>query len=225
MSAGANQHDSASALDELCRLYWPPLYAFARYRGTGASEAEDLVQGFLLHVIESETVRHADRLKGTFRSFLIGCFKHYMSDLNTYQRAQKRGGAQRPLSLDTMQVEESLLRDGQPTPETQIEQLVDRQWAYVVMRQALQVLEARHQGPRQESFEILRPCLAMGEEGVTYEDYAAKLGIGVPAVKSAIFRLRREFRDALRAEIAKTVSTAQEVDAEIRHLLSAVAAD
>jgi RNA polymerase sigma factor (sigma-70 family) len=157
-AAASTGSDSASALEQLCRLYWPPLYAFARYRGYPVTEAEDLVQSFLLHLVETQTVGEADQHKGRFRSFLIGCFKHHLSDRLTHERAQKRGGLGRAISLDTSDIEDSLLHDSQPTPELQIERLVDRQWALVVMQQALQALEAQHVGPRRATFDVLRPC-------------------------------------------------------------------
>jgi DNA-directed RNA polymerase specialized sigma24 family protein len=224
-AAGTAQDAPSDALAQLCRLYWPPLYAFARYRGFAPSAAEDIVQGFLLHIIESGAVAHADKLRGTFRSFLIGCFKHYMADQRSHDTAQKRGGRQAALSLDTESIEDALLQDSQPTPDANIEKLVDRQWAMVVMRQALAVLAARYVDSRRESFEILRPSLALDGDGSSYETYAARLNMSVPAAKSAIFRLRREFRDVLRAEIAQTVASPQDVDQEIRDLLAALAAD
>jgi hypothetical protein len=79
-----------SALAELCRLYWYPLYTFARCRGPSPEDAQDLTQSFL-HMVEHRAFKGVDRRKGKFRSFLLASFQNHPSATDRARRL-KRGG-------------------------------------------------------------------------------------------------------------------------------------
>ena len=89
-----------SALAQLCRSYWYPLYMFARRRGHSPDDAQDLTQGFFLHLLEQRALAGVDRLKGKFRSFLLASFQNHLSNQFDCARRLKRGGDREFVRLD-----------------------------------------------------------------------------------------------------------------------------
>jgi RNA polymerase sigma-70 factor (ECF subfamily) len=210
---------SQAALEKLCRTYWYPLYAFIRRQGHGTDEAQDLVQGFFVHLLQSNSLSRADPAKGRFRSFLLGALKHFL--VNEWQQARrlKRGGGCPLLSLDEAEVETRLAAElsDELTPEL----AYDRRWAEAVLAQVLVRLQSEFAaGGQAERFEALKVFLPAGQEPASYADVAAQLGLSESAVKSAIHRLRHRYGELIRAEIANTVTSPDEVEDELRHLLA-----
>jgi RNA polymerase sigma-70 factor (ECF subfamily) len=72
-------------------------------------------------------------------------------------------------------------------------------------------------------FDHLKVYLTIKESSVPYSDAAESLEMSEGAVRVAVHRLRRRYRELLRDEIAQTVSTEEEIDQEIRDLFSALA--
>ncbi len=210
--------DVREALDELCRIYWPPLYAYLRRQGYASGDAEDLVQGFFADLLPRDNLAQLDSGKGTFRSFLLAALKHFLANEHDRSRAVKRGGRQPIVSLDpaTAQRHASAASDDRE-PDT----VFERAWALTLLDRVRGLLESNYrERGRAERFEILSPCLT--GDGSSYHECAARLGMTEGAVKVVVHRLRQEFRDLLRAEIAQTVLSAEEIDEEIRSLFDAL---
>ncbi len=210
---------AAAALAELCRLYWYPLYAFVRRSGHPPAEAEDLTQEFFARLLEKEWLASVDREKGRFRAFLLAAMKHFLSKEWRRSRALKRGGAVTfmPLEAEERYAAEPLDRF---TPET----LYERRWALTVLENVFATLRAEMEAAGKiELFTALKDLLSPDPQNLSYREIAVQLGLGEDAVKMAVYRLRKRYRDLLRAHIAATVESTAEVDAEIRDLFRALA--
>lgn len=224
VAAGAGDSSPAvqDALATLCETYWYPLYAYLRGRGYNADEAEDLTQAFFTRVLEKGTIRTADPRRGRFRSFLLASLRNFAANEYHRQAARKRGGDAAVLSLD-MDTAESRFQMEPATHETP-ERVFDRLWAFTLLGRVMSRLqtESAGRGNGADVFGQLKPYLTGDEPQLSYAQTAAALGMSETAVKVAVHRLRKRFRDLVRDEIAHTVSSPEEVDLELRHLWSAV---
>jgi len=216
MGDGSSQADRAMA--ELCRIYWYPLYAFLRRRGHQPHEAEDLTQEFFARLLAQQFLKSVDREKGKFRSFLLATLKHFVSEKRARAAAQKRGGDLVILSLDGMDAETRYYHE--PAHDLTPEKLFEKHWALSVLAQVLSRLHAEFAvDGKSAHFDALKASLT-GTSLSSYAKIGAELGMSEGAVKVAIHRLRRRYRALLRDEIAQTVSGPEEVEDEIRYLLS-----
>jgi RNA polymerase sigma-70 factor (ECF subfamily) len=214
--------EGRAALESLCRDCWFPLYAFARRGGAGPEEAADLVQGFFAELLEKGFLRQADPARGRFRTFLLAAFRHHASKARERERAQKRGGGVPAFSLDAIEGERRYLAE--PADEHGPERLYERRWALALLDRVLADLRASYgDGERGAVFEVLRPFLLAGDPPPALDAAARTLAMSESAAKMALHRLRRRYRDLLRARIAETVATPADVDDELRHLLAALA--
>jgi RNA polymerase sigma factor (sigma-70 family) len=210
---------AAAALEKLCRAYWPPLFAFLRRQGYPPPEAQDLVQAFFAELLERNGLGVADPLKGKFRSFLLGYLKHFISGQRDKAQAQKRGGGKPLLPLDDPTIE--ALYAGDTAPIRSPEDAYERRWALTVLEQALGQLREEYRAADQEEMFQHLEGFAVGEPDLpAYAELALRLLLSESAVKSAIYRLRRRYRECVREEIAQTVSLPEEIDGEIRHLIA-----
>jgi RNA polymerase sigma factor (sigma-70 family) len=222
LAAGQTSNErSAQALANLCEMYWYPVYAFIRRQGCRQEEAADLAQEFFTRLLQKNYVHDADPAKGRFRAFLCGSIRHFLSNERDRARTLKRGGSQPPISLDVEVAEGTYrieLRDDL-TPE----KLFDRRWALILLERVLARLRDGHVAAgKGELFDRLKGFLTGDNDGVPYAGVAVALGMSEGAVKVAVHRLRRHFRDTLIEEISETVSDPADVDAEIEYLLKAV---
>lgn len=200
------------ALEELCRRYWLPLHQFIRARGYTDAEAQDLTQDFILHLLEHSTLQKADRLRGRFRSFLLGALMRFLSDEYDRRRAQKRGSGLAPINLE--QAEHHL-----PVAAAPDAGFFDREWALVILENALHVAQSEFESSLgAERFALLRRFLPGSVGAPGYEEAAASLGMSVPALKSELHRLRQRFKLLVRQEVANTVSAPHEIDEEMTYL-------
>jgi len=212
-----------AALAELCRTYWYPLYAFIRRQGHSADLAQDLTQELFSRLLEKDFLGTVQPDKGKFSSFLLACCKHFLANERDRQRAQKRGGGAALLPLDFGSAEERYTRE--PFHELTPEKLFERRWALTLLDQVLARLreEMRQQGKLQ-TFDRLKQFL-MGEKNkVSHAQIAEELGMTEGAVKVAVHRLRKRYRELLREEIAQTVDDPGQVEDEIRALFAALGA-
>jgi len=213
----ASRSRARRALEALCRAYWYPLYAFVRYRGYSADDAQDMVQAFFARVIETDGLAAADPGRGRFRSYLLGAMKHFLANEWHRSRTLKRGGDMIFLDLDALDPEARYALA--PARSVDPDAGFDREWARTIVAHALETLreemEARGKG---ELFDQLEASLT-GDEPAR-SDTADRLGMTAGAVKAAVHRLRRRYGELLRAEIAETVAEPEAVEAEMRHLLS-----
>ncbi|MGA2864130.1 MAG: sigma factor [Verrucomicrobiota bacterium] len=210
---------AAAALEELCRAYWYPLYAYVRRQGRSAHDAEDLLQSFFVRFLEKDFLHQVDRAKGRFRSFLLGALNHFLANEWDKARSQKRGGQAHFLSLDTGQAErwygEDLASDLTP------EKLYEQRWACVLLERVMQRLEHDSESAgKGDSFAALKGFLIGEDGGQSYPDLAAQFGVTEAALKMRVQRLRHRYQRLLREEIAQTVTSPEEVEDEIRHLFS-----
>jgi RNA polymerase sigma-70 factor (ECF subfamily) len=210
---------AAAALAELCAIYWYPLYAYVRRRNFDVHEAEDLTQEFFARLLEKNYLADVDRRKGKFRAFLLAALKHFLANQWRRTHAQKRGGTRIILSLDANTAESRYRLE--PSHDLTPERLFERQWALTVLDRVLAGLQADWTAHGKEAlFDRLKPFLTAQQHSAGYAQVAAELGMTEGAVKTAVHRLRRRYRELLRAEIAQTVAGPEEIDDEIRYLLS-----
>lgn len=207
----SGETSARQALEELCRRYWAPLHQFIRTRGYTDAEAQDLTQEFILHLLEHSTLQKADRLRGRFRSFLLGALIRFLTDEYHRRRAQKRGSGALHLNLDEA--------DNQPAAFGHDGSLFDREWALAILENSLRTVQNEFE-PRLGAarFALLRTFLPGSVNAPTYEDAATKLNLSVPALKSELHRLRQRFKSLVRQEVANTVSAPHEIDEEMTHL-------
>jgi RNA polymerase sigma factor (sigma-70 family) len=213
----ASQTRSRKALENLCRAYWYPLYAFVRNRGHSTVDAQDLTQAFFARFIATGGFASADRGRGRFRNYLLGALKHFLANEWNRARMKKRGGDMTLLEWDALDPERRYALE--PAEETNPELRFDREWALESIAHAVKKLREECESSRKgELFEVLKSCLTSEEppRNIT----AARLGITEGAVKVASHRLRRRFRQLLRDEIAETLESEKEIDEEMRYLVA-----
>jgi RNA polymerase sigma factor (sigma-70 family) len=220
MAAGRESASGArEALSQLCELYWPPLYSYARRRGHSVEEAQDLTQSFFARFLEKRDVQDADPQRGRFRSFLLSSFKHFLANQYDHEHAKKRGGGYVLLSLevDTAEAQYAAEPPDTLTPEA----LYERRWAIGVVGRAQAALRAEVvKAGKEEVFEQLKGLL-VGDKAEGSNAFVAKsLGITEGALRVTVHRLRRRLRELLRTEILATVSDDSEADEEVRYLIA-----
>jgi RNA polymerase sigma factor (sigma-70 family) len=222
LAAGDSQAPQTSqALEKLCRAYWYPLYAHVRRQGFDAHEAQDLTQAFFAFVLEKRALSKVDPAKGKFRSFLLASLNNFLNNERDKARRLKRGGGAEIISLDAEPAEQRYLAE--PVHGETPERIFERRWAHAVVEQVTRnLLEEFTAAGLAQRYEVLRDFLVGEPRDGSYEDAAGRLGMSVSAVTSAIYRARQRFRELFRAEIANTVATPEEIDDEIRYLLSAL---
>lgn len=221
-AGGRATAQSRLALAALCETYWQPLYAYVRRRGFTAHEAQDLTQDFFTRLLEKDVVERADRQRGRFRSFLLGSLNHFLANHRRRQRTLKRGGNAPRLSLDFSAGERHVQIE--PMHELTPERVYERRWALTLLDRVLAALRQEYAAAGKGTlFDELQGHLDGGGDAGAYHEIASRLGMSEGAVKVAAHRLRRRFRDRLRAEVAQTVDNPAEVEDELRALLRAVA--
>jgi RNA polymerase sigma-70 factor (ECF subfamily) len=223
-AAGESQAEpemAGAALAELCRIYWAPLYGFVRSRGHAMHDAQDLTQSFFAYVLEHKVYARADRQKGRFRSFLLASLKNFLADAADRERTLKRGGAQvfLPLHEDQAQEAESLFQTHSGMSNE--DRLFDRSWAEALVATVLERLLADYKREGKEQlFNALRMFVASGAEPLpSYAELGHRVGIAESTLRSHVTRLRARYREALRAEVRRTVDSEAQVDQELRELL------
>lgn len=210
------------ALTRLCRDYWPPLYSFVRRRGHNAHDAQDLVQGFFVHLLETQAYTRADRAKGKFRSFLLASLKNFLADRWDHEHRLRRGGGHQFVLLEEEldAVENSYAHEPEEGPWSDAERLFERRWASALVGRAMRRLESEFADNPQKArvFAELKGYLTGGTNLPTQDDIAARLGVPAVTLRSHLARLRTHYRAILREEVARTVSHVDDVDGELRHL-------
>ncbi len=207
-----------AALETLCRTYWYPLYAYVRRAGCGPEDAEDLVQGFFLQLLQREVLKSVEREGGRFRSFLLGTLKHFLAHEVARAAAKKRGGAHRFISWDPAEAEEQFRRE--PVDIESPDRLFDRRWAVSLLDRGLGRLQAECvSAGNAQRFAQLEGFVSGRKGELSYAEAAQRCGLTPSAVKSAIFRLRRRYHELIREEVGQTVADPKETEAELRYLL------
>jgi len=216
---GSDSVEVRDALESLCAAYWYPLYAYTRSRGHDPEAARDLTQGFFAHLLERDFLQPVAPEKGRFRAFLLASLKNYLAHEQERAQALKRGGGAVTLSMDEGDAEGRFVRE--PADRLTPEQIFERRWGLTIMERAMERLKVAS-ASRPVQFTRLKGYLTGDEPSVAYKDAAADLGLTEGAVKTAVHRLRKEYGRILREEVAATLASPEDLDDELRHLLSVI---
>ena len=211
---------SDSALEQLCKTYWFPLYAYVRRRGYSKEDAEDLTQAFFARFLTKNYLAGLSAERGRFRAFLLASLKHFLINDWKKSRRQKRGGGEALLSLDwqTADTKFQVASTAEPSPD----KAFDREWALALLARVIERLQKECEADgKGKLFEQLKIFLTAGKNGAGQAEVAKALGMEEGAVRVAIHRLRRRYRQLLRDEIAHTLADAADVDEEMRALFGA----
>ncbi len=212
---------ATSALEHLFGIYWQPLYRYARRCGKTREDAEDLVQGFLAHLLHTGGLAKTDPARGRFRSFLLSSFTHWMINGWKHGLRQKRGGGAIHLSFDWQNAETGLKLD---VPDERPPDLhYDRDWAIALLDKVLADLESHHQAEGTAAqFTVLKSCLTTDSASIAYQDLATTLDITPGAARVAVHRLRKHYRQLIQQEIARTLASPEAVEDEMNSLFAAL---
>ncbi len=207
--------EARSALARLCQSYRAPVVAFLIQRGYPPNAAEDLAQEFFLRLLESRAWKRADRARGKFRTFLLGTLMHVVGRVRARGEAEFRGGGAFIGSLD--ELAENGFEPAAVSEEG--DRVFDREWARQLMDAALAgAARPFLEGGRAREWAVISQFLPGASQPPTYENGAAQAGLSLPALKTAVHRVRQHFREELRAAVARTVSAAHEIDGELAYL-------
>ena len=217
-----NLERAQQALASLFQTYWYPLYAYVRRRGYGQEDAQDLVQGFCLHLQEKHAVAKADPHRGKFRTFLLSSLQNFLGHEHERARAQKRGGGRELIRLDAEEADARYRLEPviSATPET----IFEKRWAHALLEQTVSGLRADFiMRGKERLFDGLSPFLTSDLRETSYQSAAQQLGLPLSAIKTTVHRLRRDYRSKLREEISRTVSSPDEIDDELLYLRKVLA--
>lgn len=209
--------EAALALNELCRRYWYPIYAYLRCRGFERPDAQDLTQSFFLSAIEGGLIRHADPLRGKMRSFLLGALTRHIADHLRHQHAQKRGGRAIVLPLECQTAEEKF--SSEPVDHRDPESLFLSSWARELLdRVRVRLRDHYTKTGRADLYDALQAAVELDDEIAPYRDLSARLNASEAALRIQVFRMRQRFAKLLREEVALTVETPEEIEEELAWL-------
>jgi len=216
LAAGAaTSSQCQGALEELCRAYWYPIYAYLRRRGYGHDDAHDLTQEFFTRIIGKSYLDGVSPQKGKFRAFLLRSLNHFL--INEWDRmtAQKRGGGCILVSLDDETNRERYAQE--PSTQESIESFFDKRWAFTILERALATLDKEFAAEgKAQLFQKLKNCLSDGR--ADYAPVASELGLTPKSAAMLVFRMRQRYRQLVRAQVAQTVTTRAELEEELREL-------
>jgi len=223
----SGEQEARTALDELCRTYWRPVFSFVCRRGYSMQDAQDLTQDFFVKILEGNWLQHADPNRGRFRSLLLKSLENFLINVAEGTHTRKRGGDVEFISWDDWMAEapSQLSISAQALESLPPERLFDLRWAVTVVEHALRRLreECERKG-RRRLFHALSCYLTAERDEVSYANLSAALGIAESAVKKQLHNMRQRYRSLLRDEVAHTVADPAEVEDEIRHLCAPLAA-
>jgi RNA polymerase sigma-70 factor (ECF subfamily) len=215
--------EADAALAELCRTYWYPLYAFVRRKGHSPHDAQDLTQSFFARLLEKNYVAQADRERGRFRTYLLAALTHFLADEWDKTRRLKRGGDREIISFDAASAEERYRLE--PIDQLDASKLYERRWVTTLFDKVLARLEQEFRDSgKGDLFDGLKSSLLGEDSGSSYLQLGARLNLTESAVKQAVHRMRRRYRELFREEIAQTVSAPREVEDELKHLFAVLSA-
>jgi RNA polymerase sigma factor (sigma-70 family) len=223
----SGEQEARTALDELCRTYWRPVFSFVCRRGYSMENAQDLTQDFFVKILERGWLQHADRNRGRFRSLLVKSLENFLINVAEGTHTRKRGGGVEFISWDDWMAEAPSQLSISPHVLESLppERLFDLRWALTVVEHALRRLreECERKG-RRRLFQTLSCYLTAERDEVSYANLSTALGIAESAVRKQLHNMRQRYRSLLRDEVAHTVADPAEVEDEIRYLCAALAA-
>lgn len=207
--------EARAALSELCAAYWEPVFRSLHVAGTAEDVAREQAQSFFAKVLAGDGFPGADPARGRFRSYLLGALRHFLNDLRDRERCLKRGGGIPAESLD----DEDFPEPADPSGAVRDSDF-DRSWAMAVMSRAMSAVEKDlTDAGKGAQFVALRPWLAGTPDADAQARVRSELGLSDGALKVAVHRFRRHFREAVRAEIRQTLPDGGQVEDELRYLV------
>jgi RNA polymerase sigma-70 factor (ECF subfamily) len=220
VAAGQNSAlGSQEALEKLCRTYWFPLYAFARRQGNSPEDAQDLTQSFFSRLLANNYIAKADPDRGKFRTFLLQSLRNFLVNEWKWEGRLKRGGGAEFLSIDTSMAEDRYAAEAPEQASADSEYEI--RWAVTLVEQVLAALRQEFSSEdKARLFEELKGFIWGDKNTASYAEIAGHLNLSEGNVKVAVHRLRQRFRELLRAEVANTVARPEDIDGELRHLVS-----
>ncbi len=211
------------ALEKLCRIYWRPIYSFARRQGIRPEEAQDITQGFFAQLLERRSLSAVRKEKGRLRSYLLGALKYFLADEQRRAMAIKRGKGQRIIPLEDLHADERI--EMEPADPVTAEMIYERRWALTVLEQVLHRLKDEyHAAGNAVLFDSLKELLPDEPGAPSQAETAAQLGMTENALRQAFYRFRQRYQSLLREEIAHTVATPGDIEDELRHLIAVLEA-
>lgn len=212
--------EARTALGELCKVYWAPVFRFLRSEGRGDDDSRELAQEFFARLLTRGGFDGADPAKGRFRSYLLGALKHFLAERRRNEGREKRGGGAVVESLDATTHNTAPGLQIADTHAAMRDKHFEREWALAVMDRSLKAVQAEFENAGKSAhFEALKPRLVGDTDQLSQADAATRLGVTTGAVKVMIHRLRKTFRAAVEAEIAQTVPATEDIDEELRYLI------
>jgi len=209
------------ALEKLCRVYWRPIYTFARREGVSPEEAKDITQGFFALILARKDFQSVRQEKGRLRSFLLASLKHFMANARRDAAAIKRGGGRIAIPLDEIEVDNQLEFDRAGTLSADL--IYDRRWAFTLLEQVFARLrEESRNSANPPLLDKLSTLISDEPERPSQAEIAREFGMTENAVKQALHRLRQRYRQLLREEVAQTVATPADIEDEMRCLIAAL---
>ena len=221
LRARGESPEAKNALSELCAAYYEPVFRFLRREGRDEDTARELTQEFFARLLGRNRLDAVDPGRGRFRSFLLGAVKHFLADQRDHERALKRGGGREPVPISQSTAGETTTEMQLPDPKgPPPDSAFDRDWASTLVDRAVQTLAAEAvSGGKQAQFAALKPWLLGEVPAFSQAGAAHQLGMSEGAVKVAVHRLRRRFRELVETEIAHTVGDPAQVHDELRYLI------
>ena len=207
------------ALEQLCRIYWPPIYSFLRREGKTAEDAQDLTQGFFALLLERKDFSAVRQEKGRLRSYLLGSLKHFLADERERAMALKRGKGRSPIPLEDLRAGVEV--DVEASDPRTAEQIYERRWALTLLDHVFgQLRDEYRKTDKAALFDWLKQLLPDEPETPSQAKIAIAMGMTENAVNQAFYRFRQRYQSLLREEIAVTVAMPKDVEDELRHLIS-----
>ncbi|QDV42816.1 RNA polymerase sigma factor [Stieleria neptunia] len=219
--AESGDEAAAEALDQMCRTYWYPLYAYVRRRGLTPDDALDVTQGFFAQLLASSGIRDVHPEKGRFRAFLLASIKNYLRNHWRQQQTQRRGGGTRTISIQDEEFEKRY--QGRLAIEDDPERQFERDWVEELLNRVLSGLRHDYQvAGREELYRVLYPFLTADEKRLPLASLAEQLGLSLSATKMSIHRIRKEYAERVRHEVAATLDNPDDVEGELSKMISLV---
>jgi len=219
LACDTNSKDASEALERLCRSYWYPIYAHVRRQGKGPEDAQDLTQEFFARLLEKQYLKLADPQRGRFRTFLLTSLGRFVTTEWVKSRALKRGAGQTMSLLMTQDGEERYRHE--PADDSSPDKIYERRWAVTLLENVVAQLRTEYASLRKEElFEGLKASIwgEAPEDG--YRSLAGQLNMSENALRVAAHRMRERYRTLLREAVAQTVAAPEDVEDELRHLVS-----
>ncbi len=223
LEAQSESPAAQEALEKLCRIYWRPIYSFARRQGIRPEEAQDITQGFFAQLLERRSLSAVRKEKGRLRSYLLGALKYFLTDEQRRAMAIKRGKGRRVIPLEELRADERI--EMEPADPVTAEMIYERRWALTVLEQVLSRLKDEYRAAGNAAlFDSLKQLLPDEPGAPSQAEIAAQLGMTENAVRQAFYRFRQRYQSLLREEIAHTVATPGDIEDELRHLIAVLEA-